>query len=114
MDKNVLMMHGIDYDDGVKRLMGNSMIFEKCLLKFPNDESFSKLKQELIAGNCEEAFKAAHSLKGVAGNLSMKQLYESATACCEELRAGNIHNAKAIFPDVEHNYIEVMTALEVA
>ena len=64
-------MHGIDYDDGVKRLLGNSMIFEKCLLKFHNDESFARLKQELESGNCEEAFKAAHNLKGVAANLSM-------------------------------------------
>lgn len=114
MDRDILIMHGIDYDDGVKRLLGNSMIFEKCLLKFHNDESFARLKQELESGNCEEAFKAAHNLKGVAANLSMTHLSSSAGACCEELRAGNIVNAKALFPAVEKEFNEVITALQTA
>ena len=112
MDKNILIMHGIDYDDGVKRLMGNSMIFEKCLMKFPNDRSFAQLSAELASGNCTEAFNAAHTLKGVAANLSMTQLSELASACCEYLRAGNLSEARAIFADVEKAYKDVMSALE--
>ena len=114
MDRDILVMHGIDYDDGVKRLMGNSMIFEKCLMKFPADDSFSKLKRELENANCEEAFKAAHTLKGVAANLSMTRLAAKADDCCEELRTGNIVNAKVIFPVVEEEYNSVIAALETA
>ena len=114
MDRDTLIMHGIDYDDGVKRLVGNSMIFEKCLLKFPNDESFANLKRELETGNCEEAFKAAHNLKGVAANLSMTRLAVKAGDCCEELRAGNIADAKSLFNALEEEYSNVIAALQTA
>ena len=114
VDKNLLIKHGIDYDDGVKRLMGNSVVFEKCLMKFPSDESFAMLKAELEAGNCSEAFKYAHNLKGLAGNLSMVKLFASANECCEALRHGNIKDAKSLFPPVERDYNEAISALEVA
>lgn len=114
MNKDILIEHGIDYDDGVNRLMGNSMIFEKCLLKFPNDESYAKLKAELATGNCSEAFKYAHTLKGIAGNLSMKRLCASANECCEALRAGNIKDAIPLFTIVENDYNEVLAALQEA
>jgi HPt (histidine-containing phosphotransfer) domain-containing protein len=40
----------------------------------------------LDSGNLKEAFEAAHSLKGVTGNLSLTPLYEKLNSITEFLR----------------------------
>ena len=40
------------------------------------------------SGDRKEAFEAAHSLKGVLGNLSLTPLYEPTSEMTELLRAG--------------------------
>ena len=49
-------------------------------------ESFNQLKDALAAQDWETAFRAAHTLKGVAQNLDFGDLGRSAAALTEALR----------------------------
>lgn len=59
---------GADYEGVLGRLRSEALI-KKFAKKFLDDGSFQSLKDNLAAGNGEEAFRAAHTLKGVCQNL---------------------------------------------
>ncbi|MCL2677744.1 MAG: Hpt domain-containing protein [Clostridiales bacterium] len=64
--------------DAVKRLGGNKRLYLKLLKSFLGDKSFQNLQQYAAAGDRENAKMAAHTLKGLAANLSLVVLSEEA------------------------------------
>ena len=76
---------GGNFDDVKKRLPSEALI-KKFIAKFLNDGSFSDLQAALQEGSRERAFRAAHTLKGVCGNLSLDKLMNSASKLTEFLR----------------------------
>jgi HPt (histidine-containing phosphotransfer) domain-containing protein len=64
----------IDFDEGVKRLMGNTGLYVKILRQFKADTNFADLAAHLSAGDMEKARISAHTLKGLAANLSLTEL----------------------------------------
>ena len=77
--KEVYEKIGGDYDDVVRRLMGEKLV-RKFLLKFLDDKSYADLERTLSEGDYKEAFRAAHTLKGVCQNLSLTSLRNEDTA----------------------------------
>ena len=51
-------------------------LIQRFTLKFLEDQSYLQLKQALENKNYEDAFRGAHTLKGVCQNLSFDRLYE--------------------------------------
>ena len=89
---------GGDYKATISRLPSEALI-KKFVLKYPGDPSFNQLKDALAAQDWELAFRASHTLKGVAQNLGMDRLYKTAAALrrsprpeaaggCQSLAAG--------------------------
>ena len=76
---------GGNYEDVLKRLRSEVLI-RKFTLKFLEDKSYSQLKQALEDKNFEDAFRGAHTLKGVCQNLSLISLYQVSSQLTEELR----------------------------
>ena len=70
----------------VKERLQNDALIEKFLIKFLADESYANIAKNLETQNIEEAFRAAHTLKGVSANLGFEQLRQSASALTEFLR----------------------------
>ena len=62
-----------DYDDVLSRLRTDERI-KKFLLKVLSDTSFATLCNAIEAKDAEEAFRAAHTLKGVCKNMSITGL----------------------------------------
>lgn len=101
---------GSNYSDVLRRLMREPLV-KKFALKFLNEESFALLRDSLAQGDVPTAFRAAHTLKGVCQNLSFTNLAQSASACTEALRQENLAQAKALFADVERDYVSLIHAL---
>ena len=85
---------GADYGDVLRRL-GNEDRVKRFLGKIPEDTSFSLLCEAYEKGDGREAFRAAHSLKGICMNLGLTVLYTSSAALAEELRGGALTEASA-------------------
>ena len=98
---------GSSYADVTARL-GNEEFVRYFVLRFKDDKSFEELKESLKKGLAEDAFRAAHTLKGVAANLGFSALYENA----EALRGGDLNAAAALFPALEEKYSKVIAAAE--
>lgn len=78
---------GGNYEEVLGRLRSERLI-RKFVLKFLEDESYNLLCTSLEAGNYEDAFRGAHTIKGVCQNLSMTKLQTSSTALADALRGG--------------------------
>lgn len=74
-----------NYDDVMSRLRTDERV-KKFLGKVADDKSVELLETSLNARNMEEAFRAAHTIKGVSMNLSLTGLYNVAENMTEALR----------------------------
>ena len=112
LEKTKLEMAGVNLPSGVKRFMNNEGLYEAFLLKFPSDSNMQKLRQALQAGETTSAFRAAHTLLGMAANLSMESLYDALHPVTEALRGGNVTLAESHMPIVEAAYCSIIEALK--
>ncbi len=101
---------GGDYEEVIGRLMREKMV-QKFLLKFLNDKSYDLLVESIEADNAEEAFRAAHTIKGVCQNLSFTKLYQSSELITEMLRAGDTAGAYAFLDNVTEDYEQTVKAI---
>ncbi|WP_373692224.1 transporter substrate-binding domain-containing protein [Endozoicomonas sp. SESOKO1] len=78
--ESCLELPGIDVDEGLKRLQGNRVLYEKLLTDFYHGqrEDLVQLQRLLEAGKWHEACHLVHALKGVAGNLGANRLHDQA------------------------------------
>lgn len=81
--------NGADVEATLRRFMGNENMYLKFLKKFPGDQNYQNLGTSLEAGNYEEAFRYAHTLKGVAANLGLVPMQTTVSGIVEELRSKN-------------------------
>ncbi len=96
---------GGDYDVMMSRMGNKEERIIKFLNKFVKDPSFENLKEALSAGNAEDAFRAAHTIKGVALNLELMDLQASSGRLTDMLRDGEIQEtAQEILAQVEADY----------
>lgn len=79
---------GGNYQETLSRLPSETMV-KKFVLKYAADPTFSELKKALEEKDWETAFRAAHTLKGVAQNLGFEKMYKAVFALTEQLRGGN-------------------------
>lgn len=77
---------GGSYAQITTRLPSTKLI-DRFLSKFLDDGSYAQLCSSLAQEQREEAFRAAHTLKGVCANLSLDRLFHSASRLTELLRA---------------------------
>lgn len=102
MNTEMLTDAGVNYAEGVKRFAGKAAIYEKFLKRYGDDPTFGELEAAMQREDYETAFRSAHTLKGVAGNLSIKPLYDMLYEFVECLRNGtDIPKAQKMFPELK-------------
>ena len=95
-----LRAYGADIEDAMTRCMNNEAFYLKLVGMLKDDANFERLEEAVSAGDLQAGFEAAHALKGVAGNLSLKPLYEPVLEITELLR---VHT--------ETDYTELLAAI---
>lgn len=112
VNEKQLLDAGIDYKEGVKRFSGHESLYEKYLFNFEKDEVFLALEEAMEKQDYETAFKKAHALKGLVGNLSFKELFRMIVPFVEALRDGfDIPHAVAMFPELDAEYHKLLEAI---
>lgn len=111
MNSEVLKEHGINYDEGLKRFMGKHELYEKYLKRFPEDPNFAALETALREGNTKDAFTYAHTLKGIVGNLSIDDFYNTLYDIVEKLRVDETEHIEEQFKVLKGQYEEAVEAL---
>ena len=101
---------GGDYASVMGRLPSEKFV-QKFVLKFINDGSYDLLLRSLEAEDYAEAFRAAHTIKGVCQNLDFTTLYRSSSALSEALRNGFSPEAPALAEQVKADYQKTVGAI---
>ena len=81
-----LKQAGVDPTEGLSRCMGMEAFYLRMVEKAVRDPQLAGLRGIVESGDLKAAFEAAHSLKGVTGNLSLGPLYDPLCEMTELLR----------------------------
>ena len=103
----------IDFNEGVKRVMNNAKLYIKLLAKFKTDANFEELSASLAAGDLEKAKGQAHTIKGIAANLSLTELYKQVLELENQIKAqavdpNQVEIVKTVFEATVQNVDRVM------
>ena len=101
-----------DYQTVYARLSKNERIIKKFVLKFLEDGSYDLLVRSLEEKNYREAFRAAHTMKGICQNLSFTKLYQSSHEITEALRTKNYDQALQLLDRVAADYSQTANAIQ--
>ena len=107
---------GGSYEEVKGRLQSDRLI-ERFVTKFLADTSYESLFTAVKDENYEEAFRAAHTLKGVCQNLSFRKLSDSSSLMTEYLRgqeASEIDKTRCeeLLQQVTEDYQKVINAIQ--
>ena len=106
---DILKQASVEVEEALARFSGNSMLYEKFLIKFLQDDSFKKFED--AARDSQEMLTASHTLKGVAGNLGFVALMDACAEMVKQLRSNNMEGALEAYPGVKETYETVCAAI---
>jgi HPt (histidine-containing phosphotransfer) domain-containing protein len=106
---------GIDVRDALKRLMGNRRLFVKLLgdLAASSPEMIEEIRRALTAGDLESARRLAHTLKGISGNLSARELSAAARHLEASLTQGDTTGTAASLDQLGRVLKPIIEAAEI-
>lgn len=81
-----LKQQGADIEAALAHFCDDEDLYVTCVETIPTDENFPKLQAGLEQKDYDEAFMAAHTIKGVAGNLGLTKLFQTTSDLVEKLR----------------------------
>ena len=84
--REIFEVYGADYNSTMARFMGKEAMYLKFLDMLFKDDNLEKLGTALEQQDYEAAFAAAHTLKGVVGNMGLTPLFNAVCAIVESLR----------------------------
>jgi HPt (histidine-containing phosphotransfer) domain-containing protein len=102
---------GGDYEGTLGRFLSEPLL-QKFVLKFLDDGSFALLLRSLDENDYQEAFRAAHTLKGVSQNLGFTPLQHASGRLAEALRPGAwTPELEELTRQVEVDYRQTVSAI---
>lgn len=103
---------GGDYAD-VRGRLGSDRLVQKFILKYLDDRSFDLLCASMEEKNYQEAFRAAHTIKGMCQNLSFTTLLSSSSRLADALRHGWTPEAEELLEAVKADQRKVTASIRV-
>ena len=102
---------GVDTKEGLARCMNKEDFYIRMLTMGIKDEHFEALEKALDEKNLDEAFEAAHALKGIIGNLAITPIYIPLNRLTEMLRARMKANYAPIYKPIKDVRNKILSEL---
>lgn len=84
--KKIFEAYGGNYEATMSRFIHNEKTYMKFMDMLFRDENLQNLGDALERGDIRGAFEAAHTLKGVVGNMGLIPLFNAVCTIVEPLR----------------------------
>ncbi len=102
----------IDLDEAMDRVLGHKEMYKRWLDGFFIPETLQVADEAFIEEDYDAAHRAVHKLKGTAGNLAIKKLFEQARNLDELIKAqtdfsqltGELNKLKEYFYEAKEMY----------
>lgn len=102
---------GGDYENVTARL-SSEILVKKFLFKFLSDGSYDNLISTMQAEDYKEAFRAAHTIKGICQNLCLGKLLDSSSALTEALRNERSEKYSECLKKVKADYAQTVAYIK--
>jgi HPt (histidine-containing phosphotransfer) domain-containing protein len=102
-----LEQYGVDLKTTMGRFLNDEGLYQRCFDMFLRDESLGNLGDALEKKDYEVAFAAAHTLKGVVGNMGFQPLYEAVCEIVEPLRSGITENLDSKYRKITEEFEKI-------
>ena len=79
--------YGANTKEGLERCLNDEGFYLSLVPAALEKKDYERIEIAVQSGNFEEAFEAAHALKGVLGNLALTPIYTPVSEMTERLRA---------------------------
>ena len=106
-----LANRGVNLEEAMDRFMNNEQMYVKYIMQLPKDNTYTVLVQSLNEQNIQEAFEAAHRLKGITANLAMWKINEKLKLVVDNLKKG-IMPEETQWLAFDTEYQEMMTFIQ--
>jgi len=97
---------GIDFEDGLQRMGGDSELYLSLLQSFCEiyRDSVSKMKSLAENGGLDELGPVAHGVKGAAGNISAKSIYDTLIAIEKSAKEKRMDSLETLLDRYEEQF----------
>lgn len=101
-----------DVTGALKRFSGDEALYITCLSTFLEDPTMDMLVKAIDERSWDEAFTAAHALKGLAGNMGFVPLFHAVAELVLLIRAGRLSEIESSNKRVVFCYKDITTAIK--
>ena len=101
---------GGDYKKTISRLSSEALV-KKFVLKYADDKTCRELADAIESQDWSAAFRAAHTLKGIALNLGFDSLYTVSSELTEVLRGGRPLENLPLWAAVDEKHKQIVDAI---
>ena len=105
--KKALLRCETDLDGALYRFGDDEELYIRCLKAFLNDPTLIELDQAISSESWDEAFTAAHALKGVAGNMGFIPLFHAVAELVVLIRKGRVKEVGRSFTELTDCYSDI-------
>lgn len=92
-------------------MCGDEQLYISCLWMFLDDPTMDELNEAIRIKSWDEAFTAAHALKGLAGNMGFVPLMHSTGKLVVLIRGGRLQEIGDCVAQINSNYRDITDAI---
>ena len=111
MQRHALSIRETDLEGALKRFGGDEKLYISCLNRFLEDPSVVQINEAIQEKRWDDAFTAAHALKGLAGNMGFIPLMHATGQLVIMIRGGRIKEITEYTGQVNSNYRDIVDAI---
>ncbi len=114
MDENqerALVLRNTDIEGAMRRFENNESFYISCLQLFLEDETIRELNKTVKEKRWDDAFTAAHALKGLAGNMGFVPLMHAVGQLVVLIRSGRLREVDESMLQVNSDYRDITDAI---
>ncbi len=109
--RRALTLRETDLQGVLRRLNGNEQLYISCLGMFLDDSTLTELNTAIRTKSWDDAFTAAHALKGLAGNMGFIPLMHSTGQLVVLIRGGRLREIGDCIAQINSNYRDITDAI---
>ena len=95
----------------LRRFYGDERLYISCLIDFLYDTTMAELNEAIKKEHWDDAFTAAHAMKGLAGNMGFIPLMHSVGHLVVLIRGGRIKEIRECMLRVNSSYRDITDAI---
>lgn len=105
---------GLDLDTALMRVGGNKALYKSLLACFQRDnvDVVNRVRAAIEAGDLQRAREQTHSLKGVAGNLAMTDIFVTARDLEGQIKQGAVFNLPVLLQTLDQQIEQMLVIVK--